>query len=162
MQITSKKIISIKLWPVPAVLLLSLFFIQCKKADIILPGGTTTSGNFNAGGTSYSGNCVSIPDVGSGGPLGNIDVTILTPGGQSFIVYNMPKTASGNFAFTDGYANVGGSNLCGSLGFSSNDVYASKPGGTLTKSGVKSFTFSCTVYNIITNQNISVTGSGNY
>lgn len=161
MQITSKKIISIKLWPVLSVFFLSLFFIQCKKADTVLPGAAT-SGNFNAGGISYSGNCVSISNLGSGGPLGNIDVIIRTASGQSFIVYNMPKTASGNFTFTDGYVNVGGSTLCGSLGFSSNDVYASKPGGTLTKTGANSFTFSCTVYNILTNQNINVTGSGNY
>jgi hypothetical protein len=161
MQISSKKIISLKLWPVLAVLFLSLFFIQCKKEDIGLPGNTT-SGNFNAGGISYSGNCVSIPDVGSGGPLGNIDVTILTSGGQSFIVYNMPKLSSGSFAFYDGYLNTGGSVLNASLGLSSNNVYASKPGGSLTKTGTNSFTFSCTVYNILTNQNINVTGSGNY
>lgn len=124
-------------------------------------GGGTGSGNYTAGGVYRSGVCTSVPDVVTGGPLGNIDVAIITSNGESFIIYNMPQQSSGSYAFNDGYNSSGGSVLYGLMSQSSN-VYGTRSGGTVTKTGAKSFTFSCTVYDIITNQNISVTGSGNY
>lgn len=123
-------------------------------------GGGFGTGTFTAGST-YTGICTSVPDVGTGGPLGHIDVAIVSTSGYSFIIYNMPQQSSGSYAFTDGYNNSGGSVLYGLLSIPAG-VYGTKPGGTVTKTGAKSFTFSCIVYDIITNQNISVTGSGNY
>lgn len=119
------------------------------------------SGSFTVSSSTHSGQCSSNPDVGTGGNAGNIDVAILCTDGSGFIIYNMPKQSSGSYNFTDGYDNVGGSVLYGLCRLTSGDEYATKQ-GTVTKTGSNSFTFSCTVYDINTNQSFSVSGSGKY
>lgn len=119
------------------------------------------SGSFSFNGGNYSGTCSSVPDVGTGGSVDNIDVPILCKDGSSFIVYNMPRQPSGTYNFTDGYDNVGGSVLYGLCQVAGGTQYATRQ-GTLTKTGINSFTFSCTVYDISTSQSFSVSGSGKY
>lgn len=124
-------------------------------------GSGSGSGSFTANGGTYSGICQSITDIGTGGALGNIDVIIATTSGASFNIYNMPKASSGTYSFTDGYNSVGGSNLYGLCNLASGTQYATK-NGSVTKTGASSFTFTCTVYDIISNQSFGITGSGNY
>lgn len=130
-----------------------------KKNDEVTPQGK--NGSFIAQGTTYKGSCESVTDVGTGGSIGNIDVAIATTSGAGFLIYNMPKQSSGTFNFGDGYYGAGGSGLYGIFTSSSASVFGTKS-GTVTKTGSSSFTFSCTVYDILSNQSFTVTGNGSY
>lgn len=145
-----------------SILLLSVIALlgSCsKKNDEVTPQGK--NGSFIAQGTTYKGSCESITDVGTGGSSGNIDVAITTTSGSSFVIYNMPKQSNGTFNFADGYYGAGGSGLYAIFSSSSANLFGTKS-GTVTKTGSSSFTFSCTVYDIVSNQSFSVTGNGSY
>jgi hypothetical protein len=124
-----------------------------------------TIGSFSYGGNTYSGICSSETDIGTGGPIGNIDVVILASP-ASFIIYNMPKQSSGTYSFTDGWVNSGDSSLY-ALASGMNDVYGSLS-GTVTKTSSNQFTFTCTMNDganeVTPGSGIQVimTGSGTY
>ncbi len=127
----------------------------CPTNSVPPPNG---SGQFSLGGNSYSGTCGSVPDIyGCSG----VDVIILTSSGVAFDIYDMPTASSGSYSFTDGYQNVSTCNLYGLTSAINGTQYATQS-GTLTKTGTTSFTFSCTVYDIISNTSYAVTGSGTF
>jgi hypothetical protein len=138
-------------------LITTLFLFSCKKEDTA-PSNLNASGEFIYKGTNYSGTCTSIPSIGSG--CTGLDVLITTTTGSTFIIYNIPAASSGTSNFTDGYQNVYSCKLYGAISVSSS-IYSTK-NGTVTKTGANSFTFSCTVYDLLTNASFSVTGKGNY
>jgi hypothetical protein len=119
------------------------------------------TGSFTVDGTTYTGICVGVPS--SFCPSG-LDVAITPTVGnstsQSFLIYNMPSASSGTFNVTDGYQSNGTCNLWTAYS-SVGTVYASKS-GTITKTGPKSFTFTCTVYYLLNNVSKTVTGQGTY
>lgn len=128
---------------------------QCSNGG----GGSGGSGQFTYGGGSYSGMCASVADVsGSGG----IDVTIATGSGASFIIYNMPTASSGTYSFTDGWTNVNTSALYALCNVGNGSAQTASQSGTVTKTGANSFTFSCTMSDIISGQTYSASGSGTY
>jgi hypothetical protein len=137
--------------------IITLFLFSCSKEDTP-PSNVNSSGEFTYKGTNYSGTCASIPSIGSG--CSGLDVLITTTSGSSFIVYNIPAASSGTYNFTDGYQNVYSCKLYGAISVS-NSVYSTK-NGTITKTSANSFTFSCTVYDLLTNASYNVTGKGNY
>jgi hypothetical protein len=120
-------------------------------------GSGVGTGNFKVDGVTNSGYCSAYSPSASG--TNGTDVVITTTSGNSFIIYNIPTASSGSASFVDGYYNNTG--LWCALNTSS-FFGASKPGGTVTKTGAKSFTFSATVYDLNTNQQKSVTGSGTW
>ena len=136
----------------------TLFLFSCSKEDTA-PSNVNGSGEFTYKGTIYSGTCASIPSIGSG--CSGLDVLITTTSGSSFIIYNIPAASIGTNSFTDGGQNVGTCKLYGLLQPGSSSIYGTK-NGTVTKTGANSFTFSCTVYDLLTNASFSVTGKGNY
>lgn len=95
------------------------------------------SGEFNSNGVTYTGLCVSVAatQCSSG-----IDVTITDQAASNFfIIYNMPTANSGSFQFTEFQS--AGCNLF-ALGDVGGTLGLEKPvGGTLTKTGAKSFVF---------------------
>jgi len=142
-------------------LLLTSLLGGCSKSGDNNATPASKSGDFISNSTTYTGTCASIPDVGSGNALGNIDAIIATSSGVSFTIYNIPKQSNGTYNFTDGYTNAGGSSLYALFLQSSSSIYATKS-GTVIKTGTNSFTFSCTVYDLNSNQSINVTGKGSY
>ena len=124
------------------------------------PQGANTSGQFLYGGTNYSGVCAAGPDVN--GCTNGTDVLIATVSGAGFSLYNIPQGSSGNYTFTDGYQNVG--NGCAFFGLMilPNATELASKSGTLTKTGARSFTFTCQMYDLATNISYTITGSGNY
>ena len=121
-------------------------------------GGTsgTGSGSFTVAGQTYSGIAISQPASTSST---GIDVVIASTSGSSFIIYNMPTGSSGSSTFRDGYSQNG---LWGATFYNNGIFMATKAGGTLTKTAANKFTFSCTVYDLNTNQTASATGNGTY
>lgn len=109
------------------------------------------SGSFKYDGQTYTGVCQST----------GTDVVIASQSGQSFVIYNMPTSTSGSFNFKDGYQANGTTDLWGALN-GATFFGATKPTGSVTRTGAKSFTFSTTVYDLNTNQQKSVTGSGTW
>jgi hypothetical protein len=144
------------------ILLLMVVFtlFSCKKEDTKndTPAGTT--GTFIVDGTTTTGpsSSVNATSCGSGK-----DLIITTPnnGSRNFIVYNIPLGASGSSNFTDGGNTVGTCSLYAVYAPTTSNVYVTK-NGSLTKTGANSFTFSCTVYDLLTNVQKTVTGSGNF
>jgi hypothetical protein len=135
---------------------------ECDNAPPPPPpaGGTGAgSGKFAYSGGSFTGICVAVSDV-VGCPNG-IDVAIATASGTGFAFYNMPQGSSGNFTLGDGYNATNSCDFFALFTLNTGTQYASKS-GTVTKTGAKSFTFTCTVYDLNTNASFSVTGSGNY
>jgi PBP1b-binding outer membrane lipoprotein LpoB len=143
-------------------LMVAAFLNSCSKNGDNNAKPAPSTGDFISNSTTYTGPCTSVPDVGTGGAAGNIDALIVTTSGTSFIVYNMPQQSSGTFNFTDGYNNVGSSSLYGIFTLASNNTEYATRSGTVTKTGSNSFTFSCTVYDIISGQSLTVTGKGAY
>ncbi len=124
------------------------------------------TGSFMANGITYSGICTSVPDVGTGGALNNIDVAIITTAGDGFLIYNMPQQASGSYTFTDGWVTEGGSSLYALTTLL--PVQFASVSGTVVKTGSNAFTFTCTM-NDIDNEDtpgsgkqIIITGNGAY
>lgn len=117
-------------------------------------GSGTGSGTFTIGGQTFSGPCISVPSVVNG----VIDVTIVTTSGSSFNIYRMPTGSSGNTAFGDGGDQTGTFGLVTTNG----GFWGTRAGGTVTKTASNKFTFSGTVYDLITNQSQAVSGNGTY
>ncbi|UAY52646.1 carboxypeptidase-like regulatory domain-containing protein [Ferruginibacter albus] len=128
-------------------------------ADCNAGAGDNGLGNFTVDGNNFSGPCSSTPDVSA---CSGIDVGIFTISGSSFIIYNMPQASSGSFSFTDAYQSVGGCDLYGLTTLSTGPVQYGTKNGTVTKTGVRSFTFSCTVYDPLTDATYNAGGSGTY
>lgn len=126
--------------------------------EIENPHGNTNptqgQGQFTYDGTNYTGNCYSVnaTQCSSGGK----DV-LLTSSLGNFIIYNIPQASSGTYNFTEFQS--GGCNL---FVISTVDGNATSTGGTLTKTGSNSFTFSCTLQDISNGYVFTITGSGNY
>nr|WP_067056542.1 hypothetical protein [Mucilaginibacter sp. L294] len=143
-------------------LMVVAFLGGCKKdgdGGDDIGGGAT--GTFTLKGTKFSGPCQSIPTTS--GVSGNIDVIIASSTGASFTVYNMPTGSSG----TSNVVNFGDN-----TGFSSqlyavcvpninNAAYAST-GGTVTKKSSNSYEFSINMIDMITDESVTITGSGKY
>ena len=137
------------------VLFATLTMISCQKKD----EATTATSSFTESGTTYSGPCTAVNSTSC---TNGKDVGITSSTGTpAFFVYNMPSASSGTFNFTNGASSVGTCNLWGGYVLSVSNVNVTRS-GTLTKTGANSFTFSCIVYDITTNVNKTITGSGNY
>jgi hypothetical protein len=148
-------------------LTICLFLASCKKSgdNNITPVKTSDTPGFSYGGTPYNGTWISVNDVGAGGALGNIDVALTVTVGNNtydFIVYNMPMQSSGTYTFTNGSANLKGSQLYALALLGSPPVAYASTGGTIIKTGANSFTFSCPMVLVGSNTNITVTGQGSY
>jgi hypothetical protein len=138
-------------------------FAGCSKSSDSNP---TNSGSFTVNSTTYTGPCIFSADVGAGEPLGNIDVVIEGTSEVSFIVYNMPSQDNGTYSFTNGYNNAGSSQLYAIFSLNASFDPANgdfgTTGGTITKTGAYSFTFSCQLFDRVSNQSLTVTGKGSY
>ena len=121
--------------------------------------GGNGSGLFSYSGGNYSGLCVAVPDVN--GCASGTDVVIATVSGASFVLYNIPQGNSGNYSFTDVQNVVNACTFFALMSLPNGTQLASKS-GTLTKTDARKFTFTCQMYDIITNNSYTVTGSGNY
>lgn len=153
-----------------AIIPLMLYSCSKKSSDNVTPTNTIPSastGDFSANGTKYSGSCSSFADIGSGGASGNLDVIVITLNtGNSFQIYNIPAQSSGTYTFTSGLTNLLSGQLyalctIGTTVSASTAYYST--GGTITKTGAKSFTFSCTMLSSDVNQTaLTVTGEGAY
>lgn len=124
---------------------------------------TSNQGQFVLKGVTHSEICMSTASTQCSS---GIDVSIgalATNGG--FLIYNMPTSSSGSFNFGEFDPAVcylfAGTTVINGI------MYISKS-GTLIKTGAKSFTFTCVVYNsgILGTPNssdlITITGSGSY
>ena len=143
-----------KLSTIILVLAYTLMFISCSTSSDPEPE-VVASGFYSFQNTNYNGNCTSV-NKGS-----NINVKIAgSPG--SFIIYNMPKASSGTFAFTDGYDNINSNDKLYAFLAISPDL-GTVNGGTLTKTGANTFTFSCGVYSILAPSSVYIViGGGKY
>lgn len=125
----------------------------------------TITGTYVLQGTTYTGACSSV--VGAIGCATGISVIINAGATESetFVIHNMPQASSGTFPFFDAQS-VSGPNICNLFAVkpgNSASGFISNGGGTLTKTGAKSFTFSCDVKsggNVPTNT--VITGGGSY
>jgi hypothetical protein len=99
--------------------------------------------------------------VKSGANAANINVLIDGTTG-SIIIYNMPQAASGTFTFNDGYTNINSADKLYAF-LSGPNTYGTAGGGTLTKTGSKTFTFTCQVYYLLEPATLfTITGEGTY
>lgn len=111
------------------------------------------NGNFAYNGQTISGTCSSIVAQTSG--CTGIDVIIGSS--NNFIIQNMPSATSGTFN-----VNGDGSN-CNPRAITLFGGASQSTSGTITKTGLKSFTFNITMENLSTGgTNLVATGSGNY
>lgn len=116
------------------------------------------TGTFVTLGVTYTGICVS-------GQASNcttgILVTIAHSSGASFIIDNMPQASSGTFTFSDFF--TGGNCNLKALNTLTGGIQYASVSGSITKTGAKSFTFSCNAKSTILNsQPITITGNGSY
>lgn len=125
------------------------------------PGGGVGTGSFTFNGQTYNGYCVkNPPPSSSGGPGLDIVLTSQT-GSTGVVLYNVSSSSSGSATFVDPMTSMTGLWMAVSDG-SGSATYWSKGGGTLTKTASNKFTFSGTVYDINTNVQKSVSGSGTW
>ena len=164
-----------------------LFFVAFISLTIVISYGCSKSGNKNNGGnnggtnngipaagtgkftfqgTIYGNECIGGVDNGSMNLIVGIADTVIN-GQSTFGMTNVPTATSGTYNFTDGYVSDSSSTLAGVVhigyfnGYNYGKEYYTKS-GTLTKTGAKSFNFSCVVYDYYTNETYNVTGSGSY
>lgn len=133
-----------------------VFFVSCSKSDSTKPK-PDGNGSFVFQGTTYTGKCTSVKSANNSS---NINVSILGTTNVAIIIYNMPQASSGTAAFVDGFTNINSAtNLYAFVG----GKYSTVAGGSMTKTGVNTFTFSCQVYYLLEpNTKYTVTGSGTY
>ena len=150
-------------------LMIALILISCNKnaENIVSQFG---KGSFTFQNEKYEGGIVTkLPS--SQGLLNEFDVTINCPPGNAVIVYNMPNSSSGSFLLNDPLsANVFGSNKPWivvvfqpntTFHQQSEAIYSSA--GTITKTGLNSFSFTSQVYySSKPSQKYTVTGKGSY
>ena len=142
-------------------LMVVAFLGGCKKddgGDDDINGGAT--GTFTLKGTSFSGPCQSIP--ATSGVSGNIDVIIASSTGASFTIYNMPTASSGTSNVVNFDDNTGFSSQLYAICVPNGNTGYSSTGGTVTKKGSKSYEFSITMLDLITDEHVTITGSGKY
>lgn len=145
-----------------------LSFSACTKSGNAKKTTTTAAATFIVDGTTYSGTCTSDPSLS--GCSTSVDVALNDKAtGKGIAIFNIPQTASGNYTFVDGYVdlyNPQSASPCdlyaASAPFSPNgSTIGSMRGGSLTKTGTNSFTFSCVLYDPGF-AGYTVTGSGTY
>lgn len=144
-------------------LMVTMLFTYCKKDngsnsnDNQNPAGT---GKFSIAGKNYIGQCVATPAAGIGN--NGVDVGIVTTNADAFAIGNLSAASSGSSAFSDGWTQPSGTTF-GVVNVANSTVFmGTRAGGTVTKTGAKTFTFSCTVYDLTDGSEYTVTGSGNY
>ncbi|MBD1385282.1 hypothetical protein IDJ75_08330 [Mucilaginibacter rigui] len=142
-------------------LMVVAFLGSCKKDDSGNDDiGAGATGTFTIMGTKFSGPCQSIP--ATSGVSGNIDVIIASSTGASFTVYNMPTGSSGTSNVVNFDDNTGfSSKLYAVCVPNSNTVYSST-GGTVTKKSSTSYEFSVNMIDLLTDERVTITGSGKY
>lgn len=147
------------------VLFISLFALYaCSNDEDSGSGSGMGQGKFTINGQTYSGLCAKTNSSFCTTGTGSSDATIAhNYGVNSFIVYNIPSESSGTFQFQDGYDAVTSCQLYALISLNTGETaMGTKAGGTLKKTGANSYTFSCSVYDIWTNQVYEVTGNGKY
>ncbi len=117
-------------------------------------GGGNGSGSFTVNGQSYAGLCGATPSTTAG--CTGINVVIVGTG-ASFVIYNMPQQSSGSYPIADGYQNNSTCNLW--AGTTTGNASAS---GTVTKTGARSFTFTCIVQDLLANRTYPASGAGTW
>jgi hypothetical protein len=148
-----------------SIVLIALFISSCSSStDNNDAGGgnninTTTNGTatFVLDGVSNTLDCLADRSTNPDG-CGKINVFLYKSGQPSFTFYHFPEDASGTFTIGDGNTQR-----------SCNQIYAYvSPAGyfsktiTLTKTAAKSFKYTGTVYDPVTNVTHSVSGEGSY
>ncbi|MFO0414083.1 MAG: hypothetical protein ACK50E_00400 [Bacteroidota bacterium] len=152
----------------PLVALFTLLLFSCSK-DSTSPALIGT-GSYTFSGTTYQSFCIGVSATLCNSGL---DVTLShqdnDPKG-AVAIYNMPSASSGTFSIVDGEKELDISlnpslKSCKLFVILSDlvmsDGYVSKS-GTLTKTGPKSFTFTCSAIDLTTNQTKVITGKGTY
>lgn len=128
--------------------------------------GSTGTGQFTINGNVYATGC-SIENTPSPNCPEMTNTYMFTSDSYNrFILLNMPQASSGTYPILE-IANVNeASNYCYLSGICVlvlEDKYYLTQSGTLTKTGAKSYTFSCIVYNADNpSETKTVTGSGTY
>ena len=144
---------------------LSLLFLTClifssctKKEDGISP----TAGEFTINGTKYTGSCNITINVACPNPSTTNagDVVIANTGGQSIVIFNMPKQQNGSFSIKNGLLS-GDCDLTAVVTLTSPNSFSSIS-GSLTKTGSRSFNLNMTVEHAFNNFRTTVTASGTY
>jgi len=131
----------------------AILLSNCSKDSDAKPEG---SGTFEFKGSTYAGKCMSVVSTNN---KSNINVVIQDLP-NVFIIYNMPKTSSGTVAFVDSFHNI---NSATELYAFFDSSYGTVEGGSLTKTGANTFTFTCQVYYLLEPDiKYTVTGSGTY
>ena len=119
------------------------------------------SGSFTLAGNTYSGACYSTPTNWGGT---GIDVTIRQNSGQYLTIVLMPTASSGTTSFI--LADGPRTSLRNTWALSyANRGYETLAGGTLTKTGPRSFTFTCNMWSGAdpnSNPPFPASGSGSY
>ncbi len=146
------------------ILLHSIFFTNCKKDGGLESANSDETqnpigtGKFSIGGKTYTGDCVATTSstIGNNG----LDVGIVTSNGDAFAIGNLSTASNGSVPFSDGWSQPAGTTF-GVISVPS-VFMGTRSGGKITKTGPKTFTFSCTVYEILSSSQYTVTGSGNY
>lgn len=148
-----------------SIVLIALFISSCSSStdDDDAGGGnninTTINGTatFVFDGVSNTLDCFANRRVNPNG-CGKIDLILYKSGQPSINFFHFPEDASGTFSIGDGNTQQ----VC-------NKIYAYvSPGGyfsksiTLTKTAAKSFKYTGTVYDPVTNVTHSVSGEGSY
>lgn len=127
--------------------LTSLLFLGCKKDRVAITMGEFTVGDIDANGaatgtnTNYKGVCIStVSTVCVNGNGLNVSIAH-NNGGNTVAVYNIPNASSGTFNITNAYDDFDpGSCKLFMLIYLGDDFYSGYT-GTITKTGLKSFTF---------------------
>lgn len=141
-------------------LMVVAFLGGCKKDNSDDDIGAGATGTFTVKGTKFSGPCQSIP--ATSGVSGNIDVIIASSTGASFTVYNMPTGSSGTSNVVNFDDNTGFSSKLYAVCVPNSNTAYSSTGGTVTKKGSTSYEFSVNMIDLITDERITITGSGKY
>lgn len=119
------------------------------------------SATFTYKGTEYSGNCVQIP--ATSGAAGKIDIVIASSSGSStFTLYNMPASSSSGSTTITEFTTNSTTNPFALSTINSSSAFLASVSGSATKTGSKSFKFSIRMIDLSTDQESTVTGSGEY
>ncbi|WP_181304657.1 hypothetical protein [Rufibacter sp. XAAS-G3-1] len=137
-----------------------LVFTQCGSDDENEPTPDEFTGEFTLAGKTFTGLCIGSPASGIGNFGVDISIHTTTASTNTLVLSNVPTASSGTVAFSDGWRQPSGTTFA--IINADNIFMATKPGGSITKTGAKSFTFTCTVYSIVESGEYTVTGKGTY
>ncbi|GGA84776.1 hypothetical protein [Puia dinghuensis] len=160
----------------------TILLLACQKSNNGNNTPATGKGTLTVNSTAYSNvTCTQIPDTVSRNPLAVVPgVSLIAINGTDSVAFyflNMPTQSSGSVSFVNGdstavrignnntvtytgyilgeYIHITGSNLV--------DWSVTNAGGTLTKTGANSFTFTCTTHTPgSTTTDVTVSGSGSF